>query len=133
MKVYGKCSNCNFENSYATNAHTRVEFAMQDGETIKLNCANCGANTEIHVDKLVAKPSKIAQIIALSLFVIGTPLLFFLINPIFSGSRNHYVIYIIGGFMLIPVLAYAIINRQDQTRVSDFNRRKLKGRVHNVT
>jgi hypothetical protein len=133
MKVYGKCKSCETENGYSTNAHTRVEFAMQDGETKKLNCKNCGTNTEYHVDELFAKPSIMAQIIAGLIFLIGTPLMFFGINPIFTGSRNHYVIYIIGGFMLIPIIAYAIINKQDQTRVSDFNRRKLKGRVHNVT
>lgn len=133
MKVYGKCKSCKTENEYSTNVHTRVEFAMQDGEIKILNCKNCGTNTEHHVDELYAKPSKIAQLIAGLIFVIGTPLMFFGIDPIFTGSQNHYVIYIVGGFMLVPIFAYAVINKQDQTRVSDFNRRKLKGRVHNIT
>lgn len=133
MKVYGTCKACNIENGYTTNANTRVEFAMQDGETKTLNCKNCGTNTQYHVDELFAKPSKIAQIIAGLVFLIGTPLVFLLVNPIFTGNRNHYVVYIVGGFLLIPVFAYAVINKQDQTRVSDFNRRKLKGRIHNIT
>ncbi len=82
--------------------------------------------------KLYAKPSKIAQIISGLVFLIGTPLTFYLVNPVFTGSRNHYVIYIVGGFVLVPVVVFAIINRQDQTRVSSFNNRKLKGRVHNI-
>ena len=68
----------------------------------------------------------------LLIFLIGTPLLWLLINPIFASSKNNYVVYIIGGFMLVPVIAFAIINKQDQARVSNFNRRKLKGRVHNL-
>ena len=132
MRVYGKCPKCGTEIGYSTSANTRVEFAMQDGEKRILNCKNCGTKTEFHVDELYAKESKIAQIGAGLIFLIGTPLMFFFVNPIFSGSRNHYVIYIVGGFLLVPVIAYGIIKKQDQTRVSSFNRRKLKGRIHNI-
>lgn len=132
MKVYGKCKNCKNETSFSTSAHTRVEFAMHHWESKKIKCRDCSGSNLFHVDELIAKPSKMAQILASFIFFIGTPLFYFLINPIFTGSRNHYVIYIIGGFLLIPVFAYAVINKQDQTRVSDFNRRKLKGRIHNI-
>lgn len=132
MKIYGKCKNCQNEIGYSTNANTRVEFAMQDGENKTLNCKKCGMKTEFHVDELFTKESKIAQIGAGLIFFIGTPLMFLFVNPIFTGSRNHYVIYIVGGFLLVPVIAYGIIKKQDQTRVSSFNRRKLKGRIHNI-
>jgi len=132
MKVYVKCENCKNETSFSTSANTRVEFAMNDWETKLIKCKECSKDSNFHVDDLFAKHSKIAQIGAGFIFLFGTPLLYFLINPVFSGSRNHYVIYILGGFLLIPVIAYIIINKQDQTRVSDFNRRKLKGRIHNI-
>lgn len=132
MKVYGKCKKCKTEIGYSTSANTRIEFAMQDGENKTLNCKNCGIKTEFHVDELYTKESKIAQIGAGLIFLIGTPLMFFFVNPIFSGNRNHYVIYIVGGFLLVPVVAYGIIKKQDQTRVSSFNRSKLKGRIHNI-
>jgi len=132
MKVYGICNKCKNEIAYKINAKTRVEFAMKEGEIKKLDCKNCGGNTEIHVDQLIAKHSKIAQLSAGLIFLIGTPLVFFLVDPVLTGSRNHYVIYIVAGFLLIPVFAFAVINKQDQTRVSDFNKRKLKGRIHNV-
>ena len=105
---------------------------MQDGENKTLNCKTCGIKTEFHVDELYTKESKIAQIGAGLIFLIGTPLMFFFVNPIFSGNRNHYVIYIVGGFLLVPVVAYGIIKKQDQTRVSSFNRSNLKGRIHNI-
>ena len=132
MKVYGKCKNCKQEIPYRTAAYTRVEFAMKDGETKKLTCKNCQEKNDFKVDQLYAKPSKTAQLMAGLIFLIGTPLLWLLINHIFASSKNNYVVYIIGGFMLVPVIAFAIINKQDQARVSNFNRRKLKGRVHNL-
>ncbi|VXC37247.1 hypothetical protein [Maribacter litoralis] len=132
MKVYGKCLQCSNEIAYATSANTRVEFAMQDGEIIKLTCKNCGKINEFHVDKLHAKQSNLAKIGAGIIFLIGTPLMFLFVSPIFSESRNHYVILIIGGFLIIPVIAYGIIKKQDQVRVSSFNRKKLKGRIHNI-
>lgn len=132
MKVFGKCKNCSQEIFCSTAANTRVEFAMKDGEYKEIECKNCKTKNKLHVDQLYAKPSKIAQLIAGLIFLIGTPLCFLLINPIFESSRNHYVIYIVGGFLLIPVFAYAVINKQDLNRVSSFNRRKLKGRIHNI-
>lgn len=132
MKVYGKCRNCQSEINYSTSANTRVEFAMQDGEKKTLNCKDCGKNTDFHVDGFYTKKSNIAQIGAGLFLIIGTPLIIFFLNPIFSGSRNPYVILIVGGFLLVPVIVYAIIKKQDQTRVSSFNKRKLKGRIHNI-
>ncbi|TVZ15482.1 hypothetical protein [Maribacter sp. MAR_2009_72] len=132
MKVYVNCPKCKNELGYSTNANTRVEFAMQDGENKKLTCKNCGRTTDFHVDELNAKESHLAKIGAGLIFFIGTPLMFLFVSPIFTGSRNHYVIFIVGGFLLVPVVAYGIIKKQDQVRVSSFNRKKLKGRIHNI-
>ena len=132
MKVYGKCQKCKSEIGYSTSVNTRIEFAMQVGENKSLNCKDCGIKTVFHVDELYTKESKIAKIGAGLIFLIGTPLIFFLVNPIFTNSRNHYVIYVIGGFLLVPVIAYGIIKKQDQIRVNSFNRNKLKGRIHNI-
>ena len=132
MKVYVKCPKCENEIGYSTNANTRVEFAMQNGENKKLTCKNCGRTTDFHVDELNAKESNLAKIGAGLIFLIGTPLMFLFVSPIFTGSRNHYVIFIVGGFLLVPIVAYGIIKKQDQVRVSSFNRKKLKGRIHNI-
>lgn len=124
MKVYGKCKSCKNEIGYRTNAYTRVEFAMQDGETKKMNCKNCGTNTEFHVDELYAQPSKMPYlIVGLTILTIVTITLYYIF---FSDSK--YVILVFG----LPLAIYLILTKQDQTRVSDFNRRKLKGRTHNI-
>ena len=132
MKVNGTCKKCKNEVGYSTNANTRIEFAMQEGETITLNCEKCRSKKPFHVDELYAKESKIAQIGAGLIFLIGTPLMIFFVKPTFLGSSNHYVAYIVGGFLLVPVIAYGVIKKQDQTRVNSFNQRKLKGRINNI-
>lgn len=132
MKVYGKCKKCKLEIGFSTNANTRVEFAMQDGENKTLTCKNCGIKTEFIVDELYAKESKIAEIGAGLIFLIGTPIMFFFVSPVFMQSKSHYVIYVVGGFLLIPVIIYGVIKQQDRIRVNSFNRSKLKGRIHNI-
>jgi hypothetical protein len=132
MKIYGKCNSCENENGFWSNSSTRVQFAMNEGEIKKITCKNCNANNEIHVDELYAKKSKLAQILAGLMLIVGTPLTLFFILPALSGTRNNYLIYIIGGLLLVPVIIYGMMNKQDQTRVSSFNRNKLKGRVPNI-
>ncbi|GAA4281917.1 MULTISPECIES: zinc finger BED domain-containing protein [Gaetbulibacter] len=132
MKVYGKCKKCNAEISYSTNSGTRVEFAMQEGENMTLTCQKCGIKTDFFVDELYAKESKIAQISAGLIFFIGTPIMFLFVSPVFMQSRSNYVIYIIGGFLLIPVIIYGTIKKQDQMRVNSFNRSRMKGRIHKI-
>ena len=132
MKIYGKCKKCKQEIGFKSYSPTRVEFAMNEGEKKILDCKSCGAKSEIHVDQLYAKESKLAKIISGLIFLVGTPLIILLTFPVLSRSRNHYVILIVGGLLLLPVIAYSIIKRQEQTRVSAFNRSKLKGRIHNI-
>ena len=132
MKVFVKCKSCSKEISYNTNSYTRVEFAMQEGDLKQLACNHCNETYDFEVDEFYAKHSKIAQIIAGLVFLIGTPSAFLLLSTIFNHSKSHYVVYVVGGLLLVPIIVYIIINKQDQTRVSDFNRRKLRGRIHNI-
>lgn len=124
MKVYGKCKSCKSEIAYKTNAHTRVEFAMQDGETRKMACSSCGMTSEFHVDELYAKPSNMPLIIVGLLFLTG---MIILVYQIFF-PKNPYVIIMFG----LPIGIFFTLKKQDRTRVSNFNRRKLKGRTHNI-
>lgn len=124
MKVYVKCQSCKNEIFYRTDANTRVEFAMQDGETKGINCKNCGTDTDFHVDELFAKPSNMPYlIVALAILTVIIITLYFLFL-----SDSGYVIIAFG----LPFIFYLILTKQDQTRVSNFNKRKLKGRTHNI-
>lgn len=132
MKVYGKCKNCQSEIEYSTSENTRVEFAMRVGENKTLNCKSCNTTSDFHVDELYAKESKIAQIGAGIVSLIGIPLVFFVVNPVFTSSENNNSFYVVGGFLLTPIVIYGIFKNQDQNRVNSFNRHKLKGRIHNL-
>ncbi|PNW28702.1 Sec62 family protein translocation protein [Formosa algae] len=127
MYVYATCKSCTNEIRIFTNANTRVEFAMQDGEHKILTCKQCGTKTKFSVDELYAKKSKRAQIIAGLVFFIGTPLMLFFVGPVFLKSNAHYVIYAVGGFLLVPGYIFGIIKKQDRIRVNAFNRMTLKG------
>ncbi|MCM5661494.1 hypothetical protein [Galbibacter mesophilus] len=122
MKVYGNCSNCNHEIPYRTNANTRVEFAMKDGENKNLSCKACGTKNEFHVDKLFANPSNspliTSLLVTLVVIVIAITMLFY--------SKSGYVLVAFG----LPFFTYFTLKKQDQNRVSNFNRRNLKGRIH---
>lgn len=124
MKVYGKCKSCKAEIGYQTDANTRVEFAMQEGETVVMNCKNCGTNTKFQVDELYAKHSN-KPIVAASLVVL-TGVIFILYLLFFS--EGNYVFIAFG----LPFVIYFVLKKQDQRRVSDFNKRKVKGRIHNM-
>ncbi|MGW1456515.1 hypothetical protein ACWBC2_16130 [Salegentibacter agarivorans] len=126
MKLYSKCTNCLAEMMLKSDSHNRGEFAMLEGKIKKIRCKHCASDQNIHVNNIYAKESKLALVIALLIFSIGTPLTVFLMLKVFTiASVNHYVILIAGGILLIPVIIYIIITKEEQTRVSSFNRYKM--------
>ncbi len=122
MKIYGNCKSCKAEIS--TEATTRVEFAMRDGETKKINCKNCGSNRQFHVDELYAKESKtpvlLTGITFTATLLITLYFLFF--------TKSDYIYFAFG----FPIIVYVILSKQDRLRVTAFNKRKLKGITHNI-
>ncbi len=45
--------------------------------------------------------------------------MFFFVNPILTGSRNHYVIYVVGRFLLVPVITYGIIKKHKRLSLKE--------------
>ena len=120
MKVFGKCKKCHVELPFATEANTRVEFAMQHGETIKIGCNSCRCENEFHVDELFTNKSNFPTIAFFTSFILvllGT--LYFIF---FTESK--YVVIAYG----LSFTIYYILMKQDQVRVSSFSNFKLKGR-----
>lgn len=130
MKVFGKCKGCQEEVSFATQAYTRVEFAMKDGDHKTLNCKNCGTNTKFHVDELYAKHSPMALFVGLSTFLICIAITLYSYTMVSVSHRALSAM--IGGNLVLPMTVYLILKKQDERRVSSFNNRKLKGRIHNI-
>ena len=130
MKLTTKCNKCGQEIKTKTWSSDRVELARTKGEYLELTCNICNMADKYHVDSLSASPSRLAQIVALLIFIVGTPvLLFFIWEPLWTLTWS-YAILAIAGLLLIPVTVYGLILKDDQRRVSSFNRHKLKGYRH---
>jgi hypothetical protein len=127
MKLTTKCNKCGQEVKTKTWSSDRVELARSKGEYLELTCKNCNTTGKYHVDSLSASPSRFTQIVAFLIFILGTPtLIYFIWEPLWTLTWS-YAILAIAGLLLIPVTVYGLILKDDQRRVSSFNRHKLKG------
>ena len=125
MKLQTTCKKCNSEISFYTWNTDRVSLAMKKGKVIKLDCKNCDAIEKYHLNELTAKPSKIALLIGLIIFVFGTPFVLLLTWDIIFQSLN---IYFISGLIAIigaPLFVYLFIERNEANKVRNFNNFKI--------
>jgi hypothetical protein len=99
----------------------RIDFKKSNKDFINLTCKKCKQTDRYNIDNVKAKESNTAQIIALSIFLIGTPvLLIFLWDYIFK-INNIYAILILILPLIVPSLIYSIIIKNDRQRVRLFN------------
>lgn len=121
MNLYSKCIDCKNEIKIKSWASTRVDLKMKYGDKIEIKCKACNKTKKYHVNDLRARESKIAALIGLMVMIIGTPIILILLWDYIwqSGLYGAFgLISIIG----IPGSVYMIINKNDQIRVSSFNR-----------
>jgi hypothetical protein len=121
MRLYIKCSDCKNEISFWTLSSERVNLKMTHGDKIELDCKKCNTTKNYNIDDLRAKKSKIALIIASIIFIIGTPIALILLWDYIwqTGLYGAFGLILIIG---IPSTIYGIINKNDNQRVSIFNR-----------
>ena len=125
MKLQTTCKKCNAEISFYTWETNRMNLAMKKGKIIKLDCKNCGAKEKYHLNELTAKPSKIALLIGLIIFVFGTPIVLLLTWDIIFQSLNIYFISGLIAIIGVPLLIYLLIEKNEANKVSDFNTFKI--------
>lgn len=122
MNIYFKCQNCTQENRLKTNARTRVEFAMENGNLINSKCSFCGLENILKVNRLYAKKSKSILIISSIIFLIGSAIgVYYVIKMIFE-MKTVIGIAIIASGLLLPIWIYNILNQEERSRVNSFNR-----------
>ncbi|MGE4289083.1 MAG: hypothetical protein AB7E36_10355 [Salinivirgaceae bacterium] len=121
MRIYIKCSNCNNDISFWTWSSDRVSLKMTHGDKIELDCKNCNTTIKYYVDDFRAKKSKIALIMALIIFIIGTPIALILLWDYIwqTGLHGAFGLILIIG---IPSTIYGRINKNDNQRIRLFNR-----------
>ena len=79
MNIYTSCNHCKKEIRYFIWASDRVQLSMEKGKLIELTCKYCGTRKKYHLNSFYAKENKLALIIALILFLCGTPIVLYTI------------------------------------------------------
>ncbi len=128
MRIITSCENCKQELETWTFAQDRVQLARQQGDQIELTCKNCNSTEKYPVDNFSAVPNRLLQTIALLAFLIGTPLVIWLIWDVFWNLTMSYFILVATGLFLVPGIVYGLILKNDRTRVNAFNRHQFRGR-----
>ncbi len=118
MKLYTDCPYCKKMNSFRAFVSDRGELIRSKGETVEIACKHCGSSYHSPIDKIYAKNSKISIIIAVSILILGAPIIFIGINS-FLKDTNYFIIS--SGIIIVPSIIYQIINKQDKDRVKHFN------------
>lgn len=125
MKLFGKCPQCKSEVSFYSDSSTRVEFSMREGKTKKISCDECGSVSELSINNIYTKKSNLALLIAGLIFLVGTPLIIYSFKDILFSLKGPYSVLAISGLFVLPSIVYFIIQKEDQNRVSTFNRVKI--------
>ena len=125
MRLYTNCHNCRKEIKFSTSEPDRVELSKSKGDKIELTCNHCGQTDFYHVNEIKATESKTAQIVGLIIFVIGTPLAFYLIWDYIFRFTNIYAIAGLIGIIGVPFMVYSVINRDQKRKVRLFNNYKI--------
>jgi hypothetical protein len=127
MILTTRCNNCNQEIKKWTWYTDRIELAKSEGEFIEQNCKSCDNKTKNHVDDFQATPSKFAHVIASLIFLIGTPIVLYLIWDVLWMLKRSYSILVVAGLVLVPITVYVLILKDDRRKVRSFNNHKMKG------
>ncbi len=121
MKLYLKCTACNYENHFKCDAETRIEYAMKYGKYKQHSCTQCSNANRVAVNNMYAKESKWIYLIAGSIFLMGSLAGLYFYIDIFNQTRSVFGLYASGLILLIPVFIYNTMNKEDRVRVRTFN------------
>nr|WP_321486308.1 hypothetical protein [uncultured Draconibacterium sp.] len=111
MKLYLTCKYCKKELSKWLWVSDRVELKKDKGDSIELFCKKCNNWEKYDIDNLKAQESKVALIISLLIFSIGTPTILFLLWDYIWLTGVSSIVGILS-IVLTPSIIYGIINRQ---------------------
>ncbi|MBA7527513.1 hypothetical protein ES705_19689 [subsurface metagenome] len=120
MKIYTKCPYCKAEISFWSWSKDKVELKMTQSDKIVLTCKKCHKINNCIVDDFRAKESKIAILVGVIVFAIGTPVLLVTLWD-YIWLTGYYRVLALLTIILIPSTIYGIINKNDQRRVKLFN------------
>jgi ABC-type sulfate transport system permease component len=94
---------------------------MEKGDLMELSCKVCNKHGKYSIENIEAKTSKISIIIAGLIFLVGTPLLFVILQDYIFNLNHIYSIVFLTLPIAFPSLVYGIILKNDRQRVKIFN------------
>ena len=122
MKLYAVCNKCKSDISFWTWNSNRTDFKKSNNDWITLSCKKCNHKAKYEIDTIYARESKVALIIGLIIFLVGTPLLFIFLWDYLFHTNNVYIILGLVIPLIVPSLIYGIISKNDLQKVRNFNR-----------
>ena len=129
MTLTVSCKSCRQIIRFNERVTDRVELAKKRTENLEIECQKCGHIDKYHVDDIMADSNRIVSIINLTILIIGTPLIAYLIWTNLGGVRLFELrLLAVGlfGVILIPFLIFLTITKSQQEKQRLFNRYKLK-------
>jgi len=125
MILQSKCHNCGNPIRFFSFASDRLELSKFKTQTkIGFKCRKCGQTDKYDINDVFAK-SKIIQILALVIFLIGTPLVLILLWDYIWTFRNVYAVATMTGLIMIPSLIYGIMTKNINMKQRTFNQIKI--------
>jgi len=102
-----------------------VRLAKKKGEKIKLKC-KCGHTEAYHVNDIMAGTNRMISLLGSGIFLIGTPVVVYLIWNTIGGTHYPYAISALLGGGLMPFLIYRAITKYESDKKRMFNQYKIR-------
>ncbi len=125
MRLYTNCHNCNKEIRFSRWESDRGELSKSIGNKIELTCRICGHKDFYHLNRINATESKITQIIGLTIFLAGTPLVLIWIWDYLFQFTYIYMIAGLVGIIIVPFMVYSVVESEQRKKVRQFNNYKI--------
>lgn len=125
MRLYTDCHNCHKQINFFSLAEDRGElFRDKDSVEFNLICKKCNQKSQYHVNKIYAKENKLALVIGLTFFLIGTPITICLLWEYLLKVDPFSISYFLG-VIAIPFTIYSLIKKTQHKKVRLFNQYKV--------
>lgn len=121
MKLIVNCKHCRKEIRVRKSVSDRGELAREKGDQFTLKCGKCSRKESYHVNEVRAQESKSIALIALLVFVFGTAIIGYELKAYLFMPNNPYGAISVGGMLLIPIVVYGLLIKQERDQVTLFN------------
>lgn len=125
MILQVKCHHCSQKAIVRESVTDRVEMIKKTGMTFPLTCNNCSKMDIYNVNEVNAKEGRMMTAIASGIFIIGTPLIGYLLRDYLFLSNNPYNTLSIAGLLLVPSMIYVLLSRQEREKARRFNKHEV--------